>query len=267
MTDPRLDMALAERGLARSRTNAQALIAAGSVRVNGVTATKPSLRVSADAVVTVESTDHYVSRAAYKLRAALDAFSSVDPGGRTVMDVGASTGGFSQVLLERGARRVLAIEVGHGQLAPDLIGESRLVLAEGFNARYMTPELLREATGVTEPPTLVVGDLSFISLEMVLPALRVSSASDADFILLIKPQFEVGRGGITAGIVTRAADRAEAIHRVIQAAWRLGLGTAGIIPSPLLGSLGNHEYVVWLSPRVGQNPTEWVQTIMTLTGE
>ncbi|MFC4224874.1 TlyA family RNA methyltransferase [Lysinibacter cavernae] len=265
MADLRLDAALADRGLVRSRSHANTLISAGDVTVDGVVVTKASLKVSPSQQLEVNTLDRFVSRAAHKLVGALDAFTDVAVAGRLAMDVGASTGGFSQVLLERGARKVLAIEVGHDQLAPELYDVDELVLVEGFNARYMTAETLAEATGVAESPDLVVADLSFISLTTVLPALRQSSAPDADFVLLIKPQFEVGRGGVKAGVVTRPEERANAIRLVLDAAWELGLGAAGLINSPIVGSAGNHEYVVWLSATHGKNPTEWIQTTATLT--
>jgi 23S rRNA (cytidine1920-2'-O)/16S rRNA (cytidine1409-2'-O)-methyltransferase len=190
MADQRLDAALAARGLARSRTHAASLIAAGLVTVEGQPAIKPSVRVADDARVEVEASDHYVSRAAHKLIAALDAF-EVDPSNRVVLDAGASTGGFSQVLLERGARRVLAVDVGHGQLAPELLGAPGLVLVEGCNVRNLDAARLAALTGVEERPSLVTADLSFISLTTVLPALRATALDDAEFVLLVKPQFEV----------------------------------------------------------------------------
>ncbi len=266
MTDQRLDAALTDRGLVRSRSHANTLIAAGDVSVDGVVATKASRKVGADNVLVVTTEDRFVSRAAHKLVAGLDAFAEVEVQGKLAMDVGASTGGFSQVLLERGARKVLSIEVGHDQLAPELYDLDNLVLVEGFNARYMTPDTLREATGEATQPEVVVADLSFISLTTVLPALRESSSPEADFVLLIKPQFEVGRGGIKAGVVTRPADRAEAIRLVLAAAWQLGLGTAGLIDSPIVGGAGNHEYVVWLSAARGNNPTEWEERVSELRG-
>ncbi|WGD36600.1 TlyA family RNA methyltransferase [Lysinibacter sp. HNR] len=267
VTVQRLDAALTSRGLVRSRSHANTLIAAGDVKVDGVVVRKSSHRVSPDNALAVVTEDRFVSRAAHKLVAGLDAFPRVSVAGRTAMDVGASTGGFSQVLLERGARSVFAIEVGHGQLAPALHEAEGLILAEGFNARYMTPALLREATGSPETPELVVADLSFISLTTVLPALRESSAPHADFVLLVKPQFEVGRGGVKGGIVTRPADRARAIRLVLENAYSLGLGVGGLIASPIVGVSGNHEYIVWLSAEIGKSPGEWEQTIVQLTGE
>ena len=252
----RLDAALAARGLARSRTHAAKLIADGLVTIDGVPAVKASVSVGEQQLLEVAQCDHYVSRAAHKLIAALDGF-AVDPSGSLALDVGASTGGFTQVLLERGARRVIATDVGHGQLAPSIRADARVTVVEGSNARYMTPEILAAETGTTDVPTLVVADLSFISLPIVLPALVATIGLGADYILLVKPQFEVGRTGIREGIVRSAGLRDEAIMGVLWAAWDLGLPTAGVLPSPIAGNSGNHEYLVWLSARVGGNPTEW----------
>lgn len=260
---PRLDAALASRGLARSRTHAAKLIAEGLVTVDGEPVVKASAPVGENAVLVVAETDHYVSRAAHKLVAGLDAF-AVDPSGRLALDVGASTGGFTQVLLERGARRVIATDVGHGQLAPGIRSDKRVTIVEGSNARYLTAQTLAEESGIDEVPTLVVADLSFISLTTVLPALIDTVGTGADFVLLVKPQFEVGRTGIKEGIVKTAALRDEAIMGVLWAAWDLALPTAGVISSPIAGNAGNREYLVWLSTAVGVNPTEWTQQVSAI---
>ncbi|WP_308468438.1 TlyA family RNA methyltransferase [Rathayibacter soli] len=265
MTESRLDAAVAALGLARSRTHAAKLIADGAVTVDGTAVLKVATKVTDTQVIAVSASDHYVSRAAHKLIAALDAF-DITVAGRFVLDVGASTGGFSQVLLERGATQVIAADVGHGQLAPLVAEDPRVVSVEGLNVRYLTAAALAEATGVEEVPSLVVGDLSFISLTMVLPALVGSAAPDADLVLLIKPQFEVGRTRIKEGIVHDADRREDAITGVLWAAWDCGLGTAGIMPSPMLGSHGNHEYLVWLSASAGTHPTEWLRQIRTMVG-
>lgn len=261
MPDSRLDAELAARGLARSRTSAAKLIADGLVTVDGKPQVKPSFRVPEGASIEVAVADHYVSRGAHKLVAALDAF-GVDPTGRVALDAGASTGGFTQVLFERGASRVLAIDVGHAQLAPEIQDNASVISVEGFNirdltrewvvARLQSPEFSTEAL-----PTLVVADLSFISLPLVLEPLRDSVDPNADFVLLVKPQFEVGRTRIREGIVKDAAVRHEAVMGVLWAAWDLGLGTAGAIDSPIAGTSGNAEYLVWLSRSVGRNPTEF----------
>lgn len=261
----RLDAALAERGLVRSRTVAAKLIADGLVTVDGKPVVKASNKVRDNQVIEVAATDHYVSRGAHKLIAALDAF-DVPVAGRTVLDAGASTGGFSQVLLERGAGQVIAVDVGHGQLAAQLALEPRLKLVEGFNLRYATAESIAAASGVPQRPDLVVADLSFISLATVLPALVATAQPGADFVLLIKPQFEVGRGGIREGIVHNPALRADAVAGVLWAGWDLGLRTNGLIASPIAGGAGNHEYLCWMTTEAGSNPTEWMDRITALVG-
>lgn len=231
----RLDRALAARGLARSRTHAARLVAAGAVRVDGVVATKPSAPVAPDARIHVDD-DGWVSRASTKLLGALDAF-DVDPAGRDALDVGASTGGFTQVLLARGARHVTALDVGHDQFQVPL--DDRITLLEGVNVRDLRPPM-------TPQPSLVVADVSFISLTFVLPPVHAVATADADWLVLVKPQFEVGRGRVRGGIVDDPAARADAIRRVLDAAWALGLGTAGLAASPVVGTHGNREYLAHL---------------------
>jgi len=261
----RLDSALARRGLARSRTHAARLVADGLVSINGSGVVKASARVSETDRIDVAGLDHYVSRAAHKLIAALDGF-GVDPGGRVALDVGASTGGFTQVLLERGARHVVALDVGHGQLSPGVRSDPRVTTVEGVNARYLTRPQLRAMSAESASIDLVVADVSFISLTMVLPALVESVGVDSDFVLLIKPQFEVGRQGIREGVVHDPGLRNEAVTSVMWAAHDLGLGTAGLIPSPVVGGAGNQEYCVRFSASAGTNPTEWLSTADSLTG-
>ena len=263
--EQRLDSALSDRGLVRSRTVAARLIAEGLVTVAGTAVVKASAKVRPNQVIAVAPTDHYVSRGAHKLVAALDAF-QLPITGRTAMDAGASTGGFSQVLLERGIGRIIAVDVGHGQLSPTIKADDRVTLVEGFNLRYATAETIAGASGITERPDLVVGDLSFISLTTVLPALVATATEGADFVLLIKPQFEVGRGGIREGVVHNAGLRADAVSGVLWAAWDLGLGVNGLIASPIAGAAGNHEYLVWLRRGTGTNPTEWIDRITVLVG-
>ncbi len=262
---PRLDAELAARGLARSRTHAARLISAGSVTVDGRGVVKPSAAVDAASVIEVAAEDHYVSRGAHKLVAALEAF-GVDVAGRAALDLGASTGGFTQVLRERGATPVVAVDVGHGQLAAGIGSDPEVISVEGFNVRYMDAETLRSASGVGLEPRIVVGDLSFISLSHVLPAIRRVAAADADIVLLVKPQFEVGRTGIREGVVTDAALRSEAVMGVLWSAWDTGLGTLGVISSPIVGTHGNLEYLVHLAASRGSNPTEWISTVNQLTG-
>lgn len=261
----RLDAALAERGLARSRTHAATLIADGLVSVNGATSIKPSLRVDDRDLLTVAGADHYVSRAAHKLIAALDGF-GIPVAGRLALDMGASTGGFTQVLRERGARRVLAVDVGHDQLASEIRADEGVTVVEGFNVRHMTADSLRDTTGEASAPDLIVGDLSFISLSHIYPAVAGVAAPDADVVLLIKPQFEVGRTAVRGGLVTDPATRADAVARSVWDAWDAGLGMLGVLPSPILGTHGNAEFLVHLAPGRGTNPTEWLNTIDEFAG-
>ncbi len=261
----RLDAALAARGLARSRTHAASLIADGLVSVDGRTVIKASTPVSDDAELRIDGGDHYVSRAAHKLLAALDGF-AIAVEGRLALDMGASTGGFTQVLRERGARRVLAVDVGHGQLAPQIAADPAVAVAEGFNVRHMTARSLADATGEAQRPDLAVGDLSFISLDLVLPAIAETIAPDADVVLLIKPQFEVGRTAVKGGLVTSTAARLDAVERVLWSAHDAGLGMLGILPSPILGTHGNAEYLAHLAPGRGTDPSEWSEQIAHVAG-
>ncbi|MCM3696338.1 TlyA family RNA methyltransferase [Microbacterium oleivorans] len=263
----RLDAAVAARGLARSRTHAAQLIDAGLVSVDGHPAVKASAKVGDDQVIEVAASDHYVSRAAHKLIAALDAF-GVDPQGRVAVDMGASTGGFTQVLIERGAARVLAVDVGHGQLAAQIAELPKVVSVEGFNVRHMTAASLADASRVADTPSVITGDLSFISLTHVLPAAAAVCARDADLVLLVKPQFEVGRTGVREGLVTDAGRRADAVATVLWAAWDAGLGTHGVIASPIAGTHGNREFLIHLRPGTSDdvNPTQWLDTVNRLAG-
>jgi 23S rRNA (cytidine1920-2'-O)/16S rRNA (cytidine1409-2'-O)-methyltransferase len=261
----RLDVAMPARGLARSRTHAATLIAEGLVTVDGRPVVSASTPVSDDAQIDVAATDHYVSRAAHKLIAGLDAF-GIDVEGRLALDMGASTGGFTQVLRERGAEPVIAVDVGHDQLAAAIAADSGVIAIEGFNVRYMTPSILAEASGIAAPAQVITGDLSFISLGHVLPAARAVAAADADLVLLVKPQFEVGRTAVKGGLVTDAASRADAVSNVLWAAWDLGMGILGVIASPIVGTHGNAEYIAHLAPERGSNPTEWLSTVNRLTG-
>ncbi len=239
----RLDAELVRRGLARSREHAASLIAAGQVRVAGQVAAKPATGVEAGTPLLVEQAagDTYVSRGAHKLAGALDAF-SFDPAGLRVLDAGASTGGFTDVLLRRGAAHVVAVDVGYGQLAWSLRTDPRVTVLERTNVRALQPEQ------VGEPVDLVVADLSFIPLGLVLPALVRCARPGADLMPLVKPQFEVGRERLPVGGVVRdPGDRADAVRRVAAQAQDLGLGVRGVVASPLPGPNGNVEYVLWLT--------------------
>jgi 23S rRNA (cytidine1920-2'-O)/16S rRNA (cytidine1409-2'-O)-methyltransferase len=261
--EARLDSELVRRGLVRSRALAVLAIEQGRVSVDGRVAIKPSFKVRRDADIAVDGEDRYVSRSALKLAGALEAF-EVRVDGRLALDVGASTGGFTQVLLERGAREVIALDVGHGQLAEVIRSDPRVRVVEGVNARSLDADLLAEASGTTERPDLVVADLSFISLATVLPALVATVGTDADFVLLVKPQFEVGRNGVREGIVREKNLRHDAISAVGWAAWDLGLETRGIVPSPVLGTNGNQEYLLWARAAVGPHPPQWEGVIGAL---
>jgi len=259
----RLDRVLPALALARSRSQAAELIAQHKVKLNGVTAVKSGVRVAPGTEVTVTGGDHYVSRAAQKLLTGLDTFGvSVDD--VLALDVGASTGGFTQVLLERGAREVLAVDVGHDQLAERLRSDPRVRVVEGFNARDMTPETLAAATGVDEAPSVIVADISFISLELVIPAMVSVAAHRAEFVLLIKPQFEVGRLGVSGGIVTDTQLAVAAVDRVIRFAHSQGLRCQGVAASPITGEHGNQEVLVHFSRAGAEDQTEWKHRILEL---
>lgn len=260
----RLDRALAETGIARSRTQAAELIDRGEVLVNGTPASKPSLRLAPGDEVEVTATERYVSRAAHKLVAGLNEF-QIDPSGRIALDLGASTGGFSQVLVERGAAAVLAIDVGHGQLAPELAHETRIRLVEGRNARDLDAANLAQDTGISEPPSLVVADLSFISLRLIFPAIARCASDEAELVLLVKPQFEVGR--VRDGVVTNPAQWAEALQIAIAAAAENGFTVQGLANSPITGGHGNREFLAHFvrADRVGEpDRPEWEARIAAL---
>jgi 23S rRNA (cytidine1920-2'-O)/16S rRNA (cytidine1409-2'-O)-methyltransferase len=240
----RLDTELVRRGLARSREQAAELIAAGRVAVAGQTAAKAATQVGRDSAITIADRvrgPDYASRGGRKLEGALGAFADLAVAGRRCLDAGASTGGFTDVLLRAGAAHVVAVDVGYGQLAWALRSDPRVTVLDRVNVRQLTPEQ------VAPPPGLVTADLSFISLTLVLPALAACAAPDADFVLLVKPQFEVGKGRVGAGGVVRDPEqRAAAVAAVAAAAGRAGLGVRGIAASPLPGPSGNVEYFLWL---------------------
>ena len=218
-------------------------MAAGLVAVAGQRAAKPATQVARDTPITVTESGEpgYVSRGGHKLVGALAAFvpAGLVVQGRSCLDAGASTGGFTDVLLRAGAAHVVAADVGYGQLAWSLRTDPRVTVMDRVNVRTLDR--------VSPVPGLVVADLSFISLTLVLPALVACAAPDADFVLLVKPQFEVGKGRVGAGgVVRETTDRSAAVHRVTAAAGQLGLGVQGVTASPLPGPAGNVEYFVWL---------------------
>jgi len=230
-----------DRGLAASRERAQRLILAGSVLAGELPATKPGALVVADTPLRLRASGSaYVSRGGDKLAGALDAF-AIDPAGRTALDVGASTGGFSDCLLQRGARRVVALDVGYGQLAWSLRQDPRVVVIERANVRHLEPADLPEA------PDLVTVDVSFISLTLVLPAIARVVAPGSPLVALVKPQFEAGRGQVgKGGVVRDDAVRGAAVARVRAAADALGFTVRGEIESVLPGPKGNREVFLWL---------------------
>src|SRR5438552_3372823 len=221
----RADQLLVERGLFESRTRAQAAIAAGLVTANGIVLRKPSDGVAVDAVIVAAPEHSSVSRGGLKLVAALDHF-GCDPAGRACLDIGASTGGFTEVLLARGARRVYAVDVGHGQLHARLRERLEVVSFEETDIRTLDPARL------TEPPDLAVADVSFISLKLILPALNSLLRRPAEIIVLIKPQFEAGRTHLKKGVVRNTAVHAAVCEDVAAFAVSCGWIVAGIIPSP-----------------------------------
>jgi 23S rRNA (cytidine1920-2'-O)/16S rRNA (cytidine1409-2'-O)-methyltransferase len=243
-TRRRLDAELVRRGLARSREQAAGLVSAGRVLVAGRAADKPATQVTAQQPIRVTQDDgqpDYASRGGGKLAGALAAFPALRVTGRRCLDAGASTGGFTDVLLRSGAAHVIAVDVGYGQLAWRLRTDERVSVIDRVNVRELRPEQVAPAPGV------VTADLSFISLALALPALAACAAPDADFLLLVKPQFEAGKGRVGAGGVVRDPQlRAQAVGGVAAAAAALGLGVAGVVASPLPGPSGNVEYFLWL---------------------
>lgn len=236
----RLDRALAELGLARSRSHAQELIRSGRVRIAGRVVTRPATTVSADADLDVDG-EEWVGRAAHKLLGALDDLPVPIPA--RALDIGASTGGFTQVLLDRGCHEVFAVDVGHGQLAPVLRGDPRVRLREGLNAKDLTLADLDD-----RPVDLVVADVSFISLTQLLRAITGVCSAAAYALLMVKPQFEVGREGLDgSGVVRDEHARRAAVDGVATAAEDLGWTVTGRAPSRLPGPAGNIEYFLRLA--------------------
>ena len=235
----RLDLALVRRGLESTRERAQTLIGAGEVTVDGVIAKAPSTLVSEAAEIVVGKALPYVSRGGLKLAHALNRF-GLDPTNNTCLDAGASTGGFTDVLLQRGAARVYAVDVGKGQLAWSLRTDPRVVVMEGVNARHLQP------TQLPEPVSLVVADLAFISLRLVLPALAGVMADEADLVALVKPQFEAGQRDVGRGGVVRSPEvHRRVLSEVLDAARDHGLHPAGLTASPIRGQAGNLEFLLW----------------------
>lgn len=238
----RLDQLVADRGLAPSRERARALILAGQISVGGRVVSKAGTQVAPDADVALVAPDHpYVGRGGVKLAFALDAF-GIPVEGREALDIGASTGGFTDVLLQRGARRVVALDVGHGQLDWRLRNDPRVVVIENFNARYLTP------ADLPGPVDIVSVDVSFISLRHILPVIPPLLRPRADVIALVKPQFEAGRAEVRKGLVRDPAVQARVLDEIGAAAAAVGLTRAGAAPSPITGQKGNVELLLHLRP-------------------
>jgi 23S rRNA (cytidine1920-2'-O)/16S rRNA (cytidine1409-2'-O)-methyltransferase len=234
----RLDQALVARGLVPSRQRAQAMVRAGLIRVAGEVADRPDQLVNPSVSIDVEGVKGYVSRGGEKLAAALDAF-GVDPAGRVCLDVGASTGGFTDVLLQRGAARVITVDVGYGQLAWSLRQDPRVTVLERINIRYLDR--------LPVPADLAVIDVSFISLRLALPRVRELLSPPGEVVALVKPQFEVGKGAVgKGGIVRDPAQHEQVLNELGRFAAELGYEVAGQIPSPLLGAKGNREFLMYL---------------------
>jgi 23S rRNA (cytidine1920-2'-O)/16S rRNA (cytidine1409-2'-O)-methyltransferase len=242
MSKVRLDTLLVDRGLAPTRERARALVLAGQVAVNGQMAVKAGTAVDPLSSVQLLTPDHpYVGRGGLKLAHALDTF-GIAVHGRTALDIGASTGGFTDVLLQRGAEKVLALDVGHGQLDWRLRNDPRVIVIERFNARRLTPGAL---------PCLVdicTIDVSFISLKQILPVVPPLLRQGGDVIALVKPQFEAGRAEVRSGVIRDEVVRARVIEEVREAAAAVGLTPAGMTPSPITGQKGNVEFLLHLRP-------------------
>ena len=242
MTRLRLDQLVLDRGLAPSRERAKAVVLAGLVSVNGGVVTKAGTLVDPDSEVTLQAPDHpYVGRGGLKLAHALDTF-GIAVAGREALDIGASTGGFTDVLLQRGAARVVALDVGHGQLDWRLRNDPRVVVIEHFNARHLT---LADLPG---PVDVVVIDVSFISLRQILPAATSVLRAGADVVALVKPQFEAGRDEVRKGIIRDPAVHERVLAEVTTAGAEVGLTRVGSTPSPITGQKGNVEFLLHLRP-------------------
>jgi 23S rRNA (cytidine1920-2'-O)/16S rRNA (cytidine1409-2'-O)-methyltransferase len=256
----RLDAELVRRKLARSREQAATLVADGRVQVRGTVASKVAAMIDPADPVLVTGEDpatEYVSRGGHKLAGAMAAFDGLTVAGRRCLDAGASTGGFTDVLLRAGAAQVVAVDVGYGQLAWPLRTDDRVVVLERTNVRTLTAELIG---GVVD---LTVADLSFISLRLVLPALAACTAADGDLALMVKPQFEVGKERVGSGGVVRDWElRAEAVLDVAATATGLGLGVAGVTASPLPGPSGNVEFFVWFRRDAPPADTERIRAVV-----
>ena len=257
----RLDVALVARGVSESRTKAQRRISQGDVWVNGICVTKTSHPVSTDDEIVLAGGSDDVGRGAVKLRAALTQW-DCDVAGRQVLDIGASTGGFTEVLLTAGAAQVVALDVGHGQLHPRLREDPRFRALDGVNIKGVTPVWWESVGG--GDIDFIVADVSFVSLTHVLPPV-VALWGLVPWVVLVKPQFEVGRTHISGGIARDPLDHERALATVLRCAEGLGLECGGIIESPITGEAGNREYLCWLTPTTSENPPQWSERIHHLS--
>jgi 23S rRNA (cytidine1920-2'-O)/16S rRNA (cytidine1409-2'-O)-methyltransferase len=255
VSSSRLDLALVERGLVASRTKAQRLVARGVVRVNGDVNLKPSTPIDTADRIDVDEPDVDVGRGAIKLRAALDRW-SLPIAGANCVDLGASTGGFTQVLLEVGANSVVAIDVGHDQLHPTLRDDPRVFSWEGQSVLELTGELWR-SQGLPADVRVIVADLSFVSLGAVAKPIASLFGVHSHFVLLVKPQFEVGRGKTTRGVVRDGRLREQALRGVVDAWREEGVPARDVICSPITGEKGNVEYLLYASATSSVHPAEW----------
>ena len=238
----RLDQLVVDKGLAPSRERARALILAGQVTVDARPVTKAGTAILADAYVALVAPDHpYVGRGGVKLAHALDTF-AISVNGREALDIGASTGGFTDALLQRGASRVVALDVGHGQFDWSLRNDPRVVVVEHFNARMLVP------ADLSVPVDVVVIDVSFISLKQILPVVPPLLRPGADVVALVKPQFEAGRAEVRKGIIREPAVHARVLDEVAAAAAGVGLTSVGSTPSPITGAKGNQEFFLHFRP-------------------
>jgi 23S rRNA (cytidine1920-2'-O)/16S rRNA (cytidine1409-2'-O)-methyltransferase len=250
MARVRLDKRLVDLGLCESRSQAVAIIEGGLVLVNGSIADKITRQVDAgDQIVVFDDQHRYVSRGAWKLRGALDTF-AIDVSGRFGVDAGSSTGGFSEVLLERGAAGVLCVDVGTHQLHERLRNDERVVVQEETNVKDVTPKQAAQWLQPLQPIDLVVGDLSFTSLEPLMPALVALAGETGDLVLLAKPQFEVGKAVASKGkgVIRHRSDRRAGIDRVVSAISSQNAGIMGVMASPIRGTAGNAEFLLWVKP-------------------
>ena len=253
----RLDQYLVAHGLVETRTKAQRRIGAGDVTVNGHVVTKVSTPVPDGAEVLVRGAVDYVGRGALKLEAALHQW-DISVEGLRVLDIGASTGGFTQVLLNHQAAHVLALDVGHNQIHHTLRTDPRVTVWEGVNARTLTPEWwIEHQGGVVD---CVVVDVSFISLAQIIPPV-VHTVGLTPWVCLVKPQFEVGRTRVHDGLSTNPDDHEQALNQVIEVAERVGLYLGGVMASPITGEAGNREYLCWFDPTPSRNQTQWTHVI------